>query len=138
MTSLSAAELFPFLSISSSSSSSSSTSTSSSTPSFSSSSSSLKPLEAKNKQQRQHEPLKEVKFTELVTNDGQGKQVVFRQICAQPEYDTLHPLQIRLQLEYPELYCKQKQTVFALLEQKRQADYAHEQQYRRVLFGVST
>lgn len=124
---VSAAELFPSLSLT--------TSTTTNEYKYNTAINSLDI--AKNKQQRPQEPVKEVKFTELMTSNGQGRQVLFRQLCAQPEYDTLHPLQIRLQLEYPELYRKHKQNVAALLEQKRQLDYAQEQQYRRMLFGIS-
>lgn len=81
--------------------------------------------------------MKEVKFISTVTEGNEGEKVIYNQVCAQPQYEKLHPYQLRMQLEYPQLYERTKLQVQRLLEQKREAERTRERQYRQLLFGVS-
>jgi hypothetical protein len=97
-------------------------------------------------QQQQHQspfapslfPLSQVKFASLITEDNKGHTIVYKQLCAQPQYEKFHPLQLRMQLEFPHLYALKQAHVQQLLEQKKQADRQKERQYRELLFGVSS
>jgi hypothetical protein len=81
---------------------------------------------------------KGIQFSSLLTEDTEGRKIVYRQVCAQPKYERCHPYQLRMQLEFAQLYERSKAQVEALLEEKQQADRCRERQYRQLLFGISS
>ncbi len=81
-------------------------------------------------------PLTEVHFRPLVVQTLHNK-ILYRQVCAQPEYERFHPYQLRAQLGYKDVHEKTKQRVDALLAQKREAEFKREKEYRAMVFGTT-
>jgi hypothetical protein len=102
---------------------------------------SFQPLEKQpqstNKPQTVLPIFEKVEFRTLVTEDCNGSKVIYNQVCAQPEYEHLHPLQIRMQMEYKPLAKNVAQRVQQLLQEKQEMEIKRDREYRKLLFGLA-